>query len=346
MKSLHRWAGLVCALLWLVQALTGIAIVFRWEADDATISAAARPVSVEALGRRIEAMQQQGSTVSSMWASGGTSDRFDIFHEIRGEGHTTRVDGAGTILRERADKEGLVQGGIWDTLTRLHQNLFAGEVGAWIVGVSGVILLSNLVLGLKLAWPRRWTRRLLLRRPEGSPAARTYGWHRQLGLLVVVPAMATVSAGVLLVFIAGVEQGLNAELGNGATPSSATGRIAHSEALGVALARYPGSTISGFSLPGDEQSYRIRLNVPGETQRIYGATTVLVGQADGSILLDHDARRSPWNRWLVETLYPFHTGQVGGPVGRLLQLAIGLWLITMILLGIRLWWLRRRRRLK
>lgn len=341
-KRIHRYLGLACAIFWLVQATTGMMIMFRWEIDDATLVGASVPVDPNALAARTEALARTGSTLSSMWASGGAEGRFDIFHESGGVDHVTRVDGSGRVLRDRGD-EPIASGGMWDSLTRIHQSLMAGDTGAWIVGVSGILLLTNLALGLRIAWPRGSLARVLTRKPAGQPLAQTYGWHRLLGLWVGIPAMVSVSAGVLLVFVGGVERNLGAELVPLSQPGAVTTsrHVGVADAIGGALARHPGAVLSGISFPSEEdRTYTIRLNLPGETRRIYGATTVVMSAADGQILLDHDARRSGWRRSFVETLYPFHTGQVAGVPGRLMLLGVGIWLITMIVLGLRLWWLR------
>jgi uncharacterized iron-regulated membrane protein len=39
-----------------------------------------------------------------------------------------------------------------------------------------------------------------------------------------------------------------------------------------------------------------------------------------------------------------HTGELGGLAGRLLALAIGAWLVTMVVIGVLLWLRRRPRR--
>src|SRR3546814_15927261 len=39
LRSIHRWASLTMMAFWLVQALTGMLLVFSWELADATVSA-------------------------------------------------------------------------------------------------------------------------------------------------------------------------------------------------------------------------------------------------------------------------------------------------------------------
>ncbi len=48
----------------------------------------------------------------------------------------------------------------------------------------------------------------------------------------------------------------------------------------------------------------------------------------------------------MSALFPIHTGEAGGIVGRLLSIAVGLWLVAMIVVGLLLWLKRRKPRTK
>ncbi len=119
--------------------------------------------------------------------------------------------------------------------------------------------------------------------------------------------------------------------------------ISLATAIETALAEYPGSTLVAINLPSDDSTwYKFRLNAPGEMPRLYGATRVFVG-LDGEVLLTHDAANSAFNARIAEALYPVHTGQIGGLVGRLVNTAVGIWLLVMMYLGLRLWMNKRQR---
>src|SRR3546814_8781513 len=49
LRSIHRWASLTMMAFWLVQALTGMLLVFSWELDDATVSAPHVPTDLTAI---------------------------------------------------------------------------------------------------------------------------------------------------------------------------------------------------------------------------------------------------------------------------------------------------------
>src|SRR3546814_18672476 len=70
---------------------------------------------------------------------------------------------------------------IMSFLVGLHHDLL-GAWGSWIVSISGLLLCSNLLLGLIAAWPRRGTwRTALLPIRKGPAAARLRSDERRVG---------------------------------------------------------------------------------------------------------------------------------------------------------------------
>lgn len=349
----HRWASLVAALFWLLQAATGIFAVFHWEIDDATLAGASRPLDLAAVARRAAELAAPGSGrhVDSIWSTAGAPNRFDIFLEATPpeRGQVVRVDGAGTVLRIRVDGERISAGGLVDTLVLLHQTLLAGDAGKWIVGTSGLLLLGNIALGAILAWPRRgqWRRAL---RPAGAQAgpARLYSWHRALGLWAMLPAACLVAAGVLLAFESTTERLVAASPVDPPAlvmPAGSAPVVGMAEAAQIALARYPGAALSGVGFPAtDSAVWSVRLRQAAELRRAYGKTRVYVSAIDGRVVAEFDALASTAGRRLMDSLFSFHTGEMAGLPGRIAAAGIGIWLFTMTLLGLRLWSARRELR--
>ena len=345
LRRLHRYLAFTVGLLWLSQALTGLLMVYRWEIDDATIAGPATRLDVDALGARIDALDAAttGSTVTQLYVTGGVDGRYDLYvDDAAGDTTLVRVDGSGQVLRTRASRDGLIP-----KAASLHQTLLAGDTGHWIVGVSGVLLLLTIGMGFVIGWPQRhahWSR-VLWPRGARPGAARRYAWHRSIGLMWGVPAAVLVTAGVLMTF----ESPIKGWLGLDATPPELAQvappvgvRIATATALAAALARFPGAELSGARLPSAEQPwYRIRVRQPDEWRRVYGTTVVYVAAADGRLLLVEDAFDAPRARAFMDNLYPVHTGEALGFVGRLIALATGVWLLTMLVLGFGTWLARR-----
>jgi uncharacterized iron-regulated membrane protein len=345
LRRIHRWLALALGVLWLSQAVTGLLMVYRWELDDAPLGNEVVPFDVAALGARIAAIEADpaGRTVTSLWATGGVDGRYDLYvDDAEGNTDIVRVDGAGKLLRTRASGDGFIP-----TAADLHQTLLAGDLGKTIIGVSGLVLLSAIVLGLVLAWPARAGQWRAVLWPKGARpgAARRYAWHRAAGLWLAVPAVVFLSAGVLMTFESTLEHwlGLDSEpsgLEHVATPGPTA--VPAGRALAIALAQFPGSTLSGASLPSNDAPwYRIRVRQPDEWRRVYGTSVVYVAAADGRVLRTEDALHAPTASAFMSNLYPVHTGEALGGAGRLLALATAAWLLTMLVLGFGLWSARR-----
>lgn len=349
-RAIHRWIGLAFLLFWIVQAASGVFLVFHREIDDWTLGGeAGQPLDLILLGQRIGTIEaEREATATSIFSSTGYSDRFDVHLEDEATGTVTiaRVDGHGQLLRERALDAPALGGGFYLAVNRLHRHLLAGSAGAWLVGISGILLLSNILIGLKLAWPARsqWRRALRPRRTRSVPAA-AYGWHRALGLWVAPLALVTISCGVLLAFEDGTARLLGAE---GGTPSVQRDIvegifITPAEAVEAALRRYPQADFTGVQMPSAARPlYSVFLRQRSEADQAYGATRVFVEASSGSIVGAYDPLGTGAADRFMGVLLPIHSGQIGGRAGRIAVLAVGLWLIGMIALGSALWWVRRR----
>jgi len=344
---LHRQLSLALGVFWLLQALTGLALVFRWELDDASLRATPRAADFVDIGRRIGTLEAQnpGWRATSIWSSGSGGDRFDITLETAEGGERTwRVDGAGEVLRSSSPSDGLGKGRVYDGLTSFHQTLFLGDGGRWLLGASGVLLLTNLGLGLQAAWPRfsRW--RATLWPKSGGPArAWAFSWHRALGLWLAVPAMALVACGAALDFEDPLRRWFGAEILGPEAAGNALDSISPEQAVARALRLHEGARISGVVFPSPESPwYRIWLLTNNEPRQAFGRTTVWVA-GDGEVIARYRPADAPPAARLMDSLYPLHTGQAFGLWGRTLAAAIAIWLIAMGALGVSLWSARRSR---
>jgi uncharacterized iron-regulated membrane protein len=101
--------------------------------------------------------------------------------------------------------------------------------------------------------------------------------------------------------------------------------------------------LTGIDLP-DEKSpwFKVELRQASELRRVSGRTFVYVSSLSGRILQDYDAKTAPLKTRFWDALYAIHTGEAGGSPGRWAAVAIGVWLLSMIGLGLTLWWVRRR----
>ncbi len=349
LRNAHKYLSLTFGLLWILQAATGVILVFRGELDDAMLPGASQALAPLLFGDAVAKLVADNptSTLTYVMASEGSRNRFDLLFTDKDEHtRTLRVDGTGSVLRERPLDYDYPAPGLFQTAHDFHESLFAGDGGKWFLGLSGALLLSNLLLGLKLAWPARgqsW-RRVLLPRAAGSFSAKVYKWHRALGLMVVLPAIVIVSCGVLQEWPSDRWLGVDAPVPVSSSRAPA-GTVTLGAALTAAMARYQGASLSLIQMPaGDNAFYRIRLRQPGELRRVYGTTTVYVDAHDGSVALDRNAFALPLSEKISNAFYPVHTGEFAGLAGRAIVFCVGLSLLTMAGLGAGMWWTRRVRR--
>lgn len=342
--AVHRWLSLAAASFWVMQALTGILIVFHWEIVDRSIATVHRPTDLAAIERRIETVASSGAgaQMRSVWTTAGLPDRYNInFEDRHGTDRSVRVAGDGTVLHARQSDAAPVMRFLVD----FHHDLLLSSWGSWILSISGILLCTNLVMGLVAAWPRRGTwRAALIPARRGSAAARLYSWHRAVGLWAAAPALVVAACGTMLAF----EDGVGALVGAqpvSLPPNAASGEpIGFAAAASAALAAIPGSSLTQVAWPkGDDATYMVRVRAPDEMRRAYGASVVLVDANDASIRGTFPIGDAAPGRSFMMALFPIHTGEAGGLAGRLLTIAVGLWLITMIVAGLLLWVARRRR---
>lgn len=341
--KIHRWLGIGAALFWLVQALTGLILSFHFEIEDASLSTARVPTDLAAIEQRMDRFASAGpeAKVNFIWTTAGLPDRYVInFTNAAGEARRARIDGAGKILRDRAADDH----SFLTMMRAIHLDLMAGRVGHWISAITGGLLATNLIFGLWVAWPRQgqWRRALIPVR-QGGKTAKTYSWHRALGLWAAIPAIIIAATGTLMLFEHEIGHMLGVEdialPANPPQPQQASFAAVHD----AAEAAIPGSRFVGTTLPSAEDaSYYAWVRAPGELYRGgYGGSLVIVDANDASIRGAWPATEHGWKRYFLYTFYPMHTGEAAGFLGRVLAMFIGIWLVVMLVLGLLLWWRKR-----
>jgi uncharacterized iron-regulated membrane protein len=299
---------------------------------------------------RIEALGAGGAVVHEMWTSGSSRNRFDVYYtDATGVERILRIDGAGRSVRDRPETDRFANGAVFETLTTVHQTLFAGSAGSWIIGISGALLFSNLLIGLRLAWPSgRAGWRVLLRRSSLSGRNLWQLWHRRVGMCLFIPALVVAGAGTLLAFNSEVENLLRA------TPAEPKSNLVHwnggstvgvAPVISAALAREGGAALVAVIMPEPVNPwFRVRLLTRHERPRIWGNTTLYFDPSDARLLMEKRAIDAPAARAFMDALYPLHTGQIGGVPTRLVVLLTGAGMLLLMALGLRTWLARVRSR--
>lgn len=345
--DIHKWAGIGAAIFWIIQAATGILLSFHFEIEDALKSTGHVASNYQAIEQRLDTIDEGGSAakVNWIWTTAGLPDRYVISYTDRNDADQKMwIDGAGEVLKTAP----AAQHSVLSLMREIHIDLLAGNTGQWVMAITGAVLITNLLLGLFIAWPRNinW-KRVLKPVDRGGKAAKAYSWHRAIGLWAVIPALLVASTGTLILFEHGIRDLIGAPE-NSAPPNPQTtdAPIGWAKAAKTAVAAIPGSRFAGGTMPSREDaSYHVWVHAPGELYRGgYGASLVIVDANAGGVRAVFDSSKADAKQAILSSFYPLHTGAAGGTIGRLLAMMIGFWLLTMTILGLLLWWRRRPKR--
>jgi len=334
--QVHRWSGLVAAILILLQAGAGSLLVFR--------AGFAELVDPAGMVRHSDAGDVRISHVMSVArahypgfgiervAFPQSAHGVYLVHLLNpaGAGRWVSVDpGTGAVLRT---------GGVWafpgEAALQIHFRLMTGRVGLATVMLVGVSLLTMAATGLSYWWPKRGRLRRSLvidTRLPGKVVLRQF--HRTLGVVCAASAIFSATTGLLVAGEFFLAPGPITEVAasGGAIPGDVDA------ALDVARAAYPGRAIRDVRTPqlaafnvffwAPEMSphavHRVRIDLT--TDRIVDVTPA---QKAGGL-------------WM--TLLPIHSGDTFGRAGSLVILLGALGLMTLAATGPIVWLVSRRR---
>lgn len=331
---LHKWFGLAAALFLLLQAVTGLMLVYHWELGEILDPAGMTRQSSEPdrpIGMIYDGLRR------------GYPD-FEVQRLVpprtaHGTYFAHMVDSAGTVRYASVDP-GTAQilrgGSVWrfplEAAVQIHFNLMAGRVGLAIAVLVGLVLLFMVISGLIVWWPKR--------KPGRWRKAFAVKWHQQ-PRLVLRQLHKTVGAvaALLLVILAttGVVLGLEPLLkASQLTSVRSTGKQPLAEpgldaAIAQARARFPGRAIHDVRLPAPESFY-VLFKAPEVGPRAvhYVRVDLATRKIDLTGLAQNDTS-------FAAIMLPIHTGELIGSGGQLLAFVTGLGLLALSVSGFIMW---------
>ncbi len=352
-SKLHLYVGLALSLVLVAVSLSGSALVFRDEIDRLLrpelhrVTPGSTRASLEEIVARVRAARPDATPVYIEFAGAAEAPLVVWLADER----LVHVDPyRGVVLGVSGRAEGAMG---W--LFVLHTELLAGAAGAWVVGVSGLLLLLLCATGLVLWWPglRRLRVGLLVVWRRGWKRA-NYDLHRAGGFYGLLFIALTAATGSALYFYAPTGALLHRMAGTDPpTPPprsvASAGRpsVSPDAALRAAMQALPEAALTFLYLPRAPRApVTIRLRTPGEWHP-NGRSYVYVDRYRGAVLRVDDARAAPWSARLLYALYPLHIGSVGGPVVRVLYVLLGLAPTALMVTGTLIWynrWRKKKRR--
>ncbi|HEU4586571.1 MAG TPA: PepSY-associated TM helix domain-containing protein [Gemmatimonadaceae bacterium] len=352
----HRWLGLVAGLLLVVIGLSGSALVFRQEIDEAlnpellrvtpaatrvpmqqVLDVAQRAFPDEAPSRIRMPRTPEG--VVEVWL-GRAPSRYVYVDPYRG-----------TLLGARRPTEFLTG---W--LFYLHTKLLSGDAGERVVGVGALVLAVLSITGLVLWRPRRRSKREAQREARvaiasGGRRRSAYDLHRAVGFYSSALLLIASLTGASLVFheaFEGIIYGLTRTPSKPAIPLAVSPpdrpSLPLDSLLSIAERAQPGGKIS-YIYPADAPTaaFRVRKRLAPEIHP-NGRSYVALDPRTGAVLGVEDGGRAPLGAQVYNALYPLHIGIGGSTAMRVLVLVVGLAPALLAVTGVLQWWRRSARR--
>lgn len=339
--TLHKYVGLAAALFILVQALTGITLVYRSEL--------AQLIDPAGMVRR---------------TGGADAPLSMVMHSLRREFAGFEIqrlvypaEPDGTYLAHMVNRDGLIRyasvdpgnarvlrsGSIWSFLVEaalfVHFRLMTGRGGLIIVLLTGLSVLTLAISGLTYWWPKRGRIAKSLAVNFALPGrAVLRQFHRTLGVLISALLLISASTGLFVGTVFLLASGSIYGVAPSHSPPLAD--PGYDEMLALARSQFPGHAIRDIRMP-NHASFNVYFLAPERnpsavhTVQIDLRSKRMIGkvpaQEDGSL-------------WVP--ILPIHNGELFGSVGRIIVLSLGCLLATMAVTGPLMWWQRSRSRKK
>ena len=317
-RLLHRWIGLLLALVIVAVAASGGLLLFRDAYYRALHPDFGSRVTDAQLGRRADVL----GTIERRWSAEGISlvkfprDRMNVYQVWLTNGTEAFVGASdGEVLDQWHWSERVPA-----FLFELHAHLLREPEGTVANGITALALIFMALTGILLWWPaRRTAYRLRGVIPRDIRRGGLLRSHAAAGMLAVVPVAVFAATGAGVVFYDQLS-GIVTPLLDARPPEEPTAEVARREAahrpwseLLTQLDRtFPDGQVV-FYYPGSSENARMmfRKRRPEEWHP-NGRTYVLLDPYTAEVVQSIDAQAQGAGTRFMHALYPVHAAKVGG----------------------------------
>lgn len=371
--KIHRWLGLSALAFLFIAGVTGSVLCFDKQIDASLNSDLFhRQTTSKALEPPLVAAQVQSRhpelivTGFPLHLARSENLRLDVspskpeaslgFNQLFVDPSNGRVAGA------RQTGPGWDRRHIVEAVFQFHQNLLGGTWGRWIMGLAALAWLIGNCVGLYLTFPAKrpfwpkWKKKWLI--DSGAKLRRLMlEIHNSSGLWLLIPATVLAYTSVAMNFfdeaftptveaLSPANPSMFDAPPAAVTAGPAIGFVKALE-LGTAAARQRGMqwkpAIERFD-PA-RRVYGISFTDNGvENYHRLGPVTLYLDGTTGRFVEADDPYHDSTGRKLSRSLYPLHSGEIGGVVGVALIFLLGLSTAEMCITGFYTWWKKRESR--
>lgn len=365
----HQTIGLFAGAVFVLIGLSGGVLAFREDIDewlnaplmrveipaqpayrplDEIIAAAAAAMPPDGKLERLTPPRHLGASAAITYMV-ETDDLDSYFYELFVDPYTAKVKGQRLALHgERTFSQPLIQ-----IVMAFHWTLLLGPNNAYIVGGVGILIFISVLVGLYLWWPRNGAWWLGLKVKWGAgPERVAYDLHRSIGVYFAAILLVMLFTGVAMIFkpatraVATLFSPVRADPDFGKSkPIAGQTPIGVDEAVAIADKVFPDGKLHWVLLPSTPNGvYVVGKQSKDEPNRTKTYRNVGIDQYSGEILQVQDRGRFTAGEKFLEWLFPLHTGEAFGEIGRPFVTLFGLTPLILYVTGFLRWRQKRRAR--
>ncbi|ARN83631.1 peptidase M4 [Methylocystis bryophila] len=366
---LHQIIGLFAGALFVLIGLSGGVLAFREDIDEwlndsimrveppaqaspkslnEILAAAVAAAPPDAKLERLTAPRHARAAAAVTYMV-DAEDLESDFYETFVDPYTAQVKGRRLLLHgDKTFSQPFIQ-----ILLAFHSTLLLGANNAYLVGSVGVLLLLSVLVGLYLWWPRNGDWRLGLKVKWGASRERiVYDLHRCFGIYGAAILLVMLLTGVAMIFkpatrgVTALFSPVRADPDFGRSKPITNGApIGVDAAVAAADRIFPDGRLHWVLLPSTPTGvYVVGKQSRNEPSRSKTFRNVGVDQYGGEVLGVQDRSGFTAGERFLEWLFPLHSGEAFGEIGRPLTLLIGLLPLVLYVTGFLRWRQRRRGR--
>ncbi|AEG02652.1 PepSY-associated TM helix domain-containing protein [Methylomonas methanica] len=371
--KLHLYLGLSAGFIFVILGLTGSIMVFwqivdRWlEPQIVSFETICSPADYRPLDELIAAVQvklpSEGQLktvffphperpvfrmVYQMLSStyqGEFFDRYDLYVDPC----TAKVNGP--RLWEKLDQP--FQGPVMAVIMRLHTGLLISKPPHWfgshLIGAVGILLMLSIASGVYLWWPRkRKLKQAFTFKRNCGAQRRVFDIHKLSGVYGMAVLTTLVATGSTMYYpwhdllrtaVQCLSPGTATESVQISKPTKNENSISPSLAIELAQQAVSGWKVKEVILPiKGTDAYLVTM----ESAKSVRKTRITLDRYSGVILDIHSGSQGTWGDVLLDWLFPLHTGEAFGMIGRFVVLQAGLLPAMLYITGV-IRWLQKRR---
>ncbi|MCA9797184.1 MAG: PepSY domain-containing protein, partial [Candidatus Eremiobacteraeota bacterium] len=292
-RVVHRWLGLVGALIILLVCASGALLAFHMQLEDwldRALRQASGPsqVSPAVALAAAQALARPGEQATRFYLPEHPGQNYKVRLQQGPDRRHLYVDAStGQPVGEGTE---LISG-----LINFHRRLLLGETGRYITTLGALFFLTSQWSGLLLALPRKlrgWKQALTI--SNKSQARLLYDLHRTLGVYALVFLTLLGCSGLLMSpFEDRLESWLYRLAGRQAAPRPTSGPGQHPVGLDQAISQaqtvFPSAQVLAVNLPRKpKDAYQVALRHPGQPGPV-PRSFVYVDQFSGQVLASQNA---------------------------------------------------------